>query len=166
LRKYHVEKNDNYFGFGIILHTERDDDDDDDESYQVYYPILEIENSSPALTAGLTTDQRLIAVDGKYINTDLKTIENLAQCIDECYYMKGYADLLVIEPEDWEKIKDNNDLLVSLCEPKENSNKNEQEQESVDDQESIDETIGWSFFETKCLIFYYFYYSSPCTGQR
>jgi len=117
LKTYIVEKSPNYFGFGIILHTEKDDDDEN----EVYFPLVEIEKNSPAETAGLQNNQRLIAVDNQYINTDLKTVEELAELIDDCFYTKESAEVIVLDPEVWDLIKDDNDLMISLYEILENS---------------------------------------------
>jgi hypothetical protein len=75
----------------------------------------------------------LIAVDNQYINTDLKTVEDLASLIDECFYTKDTAKVIVLEPEDWDLISENNDLMISLYEILENGlNNNEQDEDDIE----------------------------------
>ena len=123
LKTYIVRKNPNYFGYGIILHAETVDEN------EIYFPFIEIEDYSPAMTAGLQNKQRLIAVDNQYINTDLKTVESLASLIDECFYTKDRAEVIVLESEDWDLISENNDLMLSLYEILANSSNNNDQDE-------------------------------------
>ena len=113
LKQYTIKKDPTYIGFGIILQTEKDDDYDSTE-YEPFFPSIEIEEFSPAFAAGLENDQRLIAINNQYINTNLKTIEELASLIDACFYTNRNIEIVVIDPEDWDKIKDDNNILISL----------------------------------------------------
>lgn len=116
LRSYHIDRNPEYFGFGIILHTDKDREQDSlNENAFLLYPSLEIEKNSPADVTGLQTGQHLIAVNGKFINKDYKTINSLAQAIDDSYYQRGSTDFLVLDQETWESIKSDQSLLNELA---------------------------------------------------
>lgn len=111
LKSYHIDRNPEYFGFGIILHTDKEKEQDGEN---LSYPSLEIEKNSPADASGLKTGQRLIAVNNQFINREFKTINSLAQAIDDCYYQRGSTDFLVLEEEVWESIKTEQTILTSL----------------------------------------------------
>ncbi len=84
----------------------------------------------------------MIAVDNQYINTDLKTVEDLASLIDECFYTKYRAKVIVLEPEDWDLISENNDLMISLYEILENGlNNNEQDEDDIETEPPLVESI-------------------------
>ena len=118
LKVYRIEKTKSFFGFGIILHTEKSENDEENETF---FPLVEIEKGSPAQMAGLKSNQRIIAVDGYYINSDLKTVEELAQLIDRCYYENLSSEVVLIDSEIWDRIKDNDELMLSLFEILESS---------------------------------------------
>ena len=67
LKSYHIDRNPEYFGFGIILHTDKEKEQDGET---LSYPCLEIEKNSPADVSGLKNGQRLIAVNNEFINED------------------------------------------------------------------------------------------------
>jgi hypothetical protein len=144
LKTYIVRKSPNFFGFGIILHAGTVDEN------EVYFPFIEIEDNSPAMTAGLQNKQRLIAVDNQYINTDLKTVEDLASLIDECFYTKDTAKVIVLEPEDWDLISENNDLMISLYEILENGlNNNEQDEDDIETEPPLVESNNTENLDTE-----------------
>ena len=111
LKNYHIERNPEYFGFGIILHTDKDKEH---LGENLSYPSLEIEKSSPADASGLKTGQRLIAVNCKLLNKDFKNINELAQAIDDAYYQRGSTDFVVLDEEVWDAIKSERTVLLIL----------------------------------------------------
>jgi hypothetical protein len=111
LKSYHIDRNPEYFGFGIILHTDKEKEQDGET---LSYPCLEIEKNSPADVAGLKNGQRLIAVNNEFINREFKSINSLAQAIDDCYYQRGSTDFLVLDEEVWESIKTEQTIIHSL----------------------------------------------------
>lgn len=118
LKSYVIRRDDNFFGFGIILHTDKE-----------IFPKLEVEPKSPAVEAGLQNDQRLIAVNNKYLNRDFKTITALAQEIDDSYYQRGYAEFLVLDADIWALVEGDQELVDSLSNDDVNNINNSQEVE-------------------------------------
>jgi hypothetical protein len=80
----------------------------------MFYPSLEIVPDSPADVSTLKNGQRLIAVNGKYINKDFTTIDDLAKAIDDSYYQKGSIEFTVVPHEEWSTIKNDQSILNSL----------------------------------------------------
>ena len=113
LKTYHVEKIEDYFGFGIILHTDKERNQKEKQDY-VSFPKLEVQENSPAALCGLQNDHVLVAVNNKFICKDFETIESLAYGIDESYYQVGSADFSILETSVWEIIKNDQTILKSL----------------------------------------------------
>jgi hypothetical protein len=113
---YRVDRNPEYFGFGIILHTDRESKQPSGSGQmsKMFYPSLEIVPDSPADVSALKNGQRLVAVNGKYINKDFNTIDELAKAIDDSYYQKGSIDFTVVGPDEWNRIKNDQPVLNKL----------------------------------------------------
>lgn len=131
-----------FFGFGIVLHTEKDGNAIDDDNI-LFYPSIEIEDKSPAYFAGLKNDQRLIAIDNKYIKKHISSIQALVQGIDESYYQRGLIEFSVIDPEIWNIIKNKLHLLNFLYnhQKQDDVKKENDEQPKPDEEYSMDTEI-------------------------
>ncbi|RMZ94649.1 Na(+) H(+) exchange regulatory cofactor NHE-RF3, partial [Brachionus plicatilis] len=65
---------------------------------------IEIEPDSPSVDAGLETNQRVVAVNNKYVNEKFYTLDDVAQEIEESYYDKHYTDITVMSADLWSKL--------------------------------------------------------------
>ncbi|CAM6001852.1 unnamed protein product [Sphagnum balticum] len=86
---------DNYFGYGIAFHTENIPPTN--ESHKLVYPYIEVEANSPAEDAGMSNGQRVVAVNGAFVNNDLKTLDEVVQCIEDSYYTRNFTDITVMD---------------------------------------------------------------------
>jgi membrane-associated protease RseP (regulator of RpoE activity) len=113
LRTYSLYKNPQVFGYGIAFHTEPIQPSE--PSHRLVYPKIEIEQGSSAEDAGMRFGQRVVAVNGEFINKELKTLEDVVQAIEDSYYSRNFTDITVIEPELWEEFMENLKLAQLLA---------------------------------------------------
>lgn len=113
LRTYSLYKSEQFFGFGIAFHTE---DIAISESYhKLVYPLIEIEPQSPADDAGMRNGQRVVAVNGEFVNKDFKTLEDVVQAIEDSYYSRNFTEITVLEPQHWDEFLENPSLAAQLA---------------------------------------------------
>ncbi len=104
-----------FFGYGIAFHTE--DISISKPDHKLVYPLIEIEANSPAEEAGLQNYQRVIAVNGKYVNKDFGSLEDVVQSIEDSYYSRNNTEITVIDSELWDSLMENPQLAASLSKP-------------------------------------------------
>ncbi len=108
LRTYSLYNNEPYFCFGITFQTENNAISD--PFYKLPYPLLEIERQSPANEAGMRNGQRLVAVNGLFLNKDLKTLNDVVLTIEESYLNRKMVVLTVLESDFWDNLMKNSNL--------------------------------------------------------
>lgn len=99
-----------FFGYGMSFHQEPISPSL--PHHKLVYPRIEIEPDSPSVDAGLVTDQRVVAVNNKFVNEQFHTLDDVAQEIEESYYSKNYTDITVMKADLWSKLF-NNQIHVS-----------------------------------------------------
>ena len=102
-----------FFGYGIAFHTE--DISISKPHHKLVYPLIEIEANSPAEDAGLQNYQRVVAVNGKYVNKEFGSLEDVVQSIEDSYYSRDNTEITVIDSEFWDALLENPQLAASLA---------------------------------------------------
>jgi predicted metalloprotease with PDZ domain len=113
LRTYSLYKSEQFFGYGIAFHTESIPATL--PSHKLVYPFVEIENFSPASDAGMKTGQRVVAVNGGYVNKDYQTLEDVVKAIEDSYYNRNFTDITVLEPEMWNDFMEKPGLIAQYA---------------------------------------------------
>lgn len=113
LRTYSLYKSQHYFGYGIAFHTESIPATL--PSHKLVYPLVEIEPSSPADESGMRNGQRVVAVNGGFVNKEFRTLEDVVQAIEDSYYTRNFTDITVIDPELWHDCMENPNLAAELA---------------------------------------------------
>ena len=99
LRTYTLPKSPTYYGYGIAFHTEAIQPSA--HEHKLVYPFIEIEPASPAADVGMNNGQRVVAVNGEFVNKSFLTIEDIVAAIEDSYNNREYTDLTVLDPELW-----------------------------------------------------------------
>jgi hypothetical protein len=100
LRTYSLHKFPNYIGYGLSIIME--DIQPTQVTHRLVFPFLEIEPGSPAHRAGMRNGQRLVAVNGLFVNKNLASVENIVRVIDDCFFSdRGCIDLAVLDLKVW-----------------------------------------------------------------
>jgi membrane-associated protease RseP (regulator of RpoE activity) len=99
LRTYSLHKSQVFYGYGIAFHTEAIQPSLNE--HKLVYPFIEIESDSPAENVGMKYGQRVVAVNGAFVNREFKTIEDIVAAIEDSYINRDFTDLTVLEPETW-----------------------------------------------------------------
>ncbi|CAF0708112.1 unnamed protein product, partial [Brachionus calyciflorus] len=105
IQTYRVYNRESYFGYGMSFHQEPISPSL--PTHKLVYPRIELEPDSPSVDAGLTSDQRVVAVNGKLLNADFYTLDDVAQEIEESYYERQFTDITVLSPELWNTFMEN-----------------------------------------------------------
>jgi predicted metalloprotease with PDZ domain len=109
LRTYSLYKSEEFFGYGIAFHNKSIPATL--PSHKLVYPFLDIENFSPASDAGMKTGQRLVAVNGGYVNKDYQSLRDIVTAIEDSYYNRNFTDITVLESEMWNNFMENPTFL-------------------------------------------------------
>ncbi len=88
---YNLYKEQDFFGYGIAFHTE--DISISKPEHRLVYPLIEIEDNSPAAKSGMKNYQRVVAVNGEFVNKDFRTLEDVVQSIEDSYYSRDFSSL-------------------------------------------------------------------------
>ena len=115
LRTYSLYKSEVFFGYGIAFHTE--DIPPSKPSHKLVYPLIEIEAQSPADDAGMRNGQRVVAVNGGYVNREYRTLEEVVQSIEDSYYSRNFTEITVLEPQHWNEFMENPGLAKDMANP-------------------------------------------------
>jgi hypothetical protein len=99
LHTYKLHKSTGYMGYGLSIYTE-DVQPSLPEHYLVY-PFLEVKTGSPATRAGMRNGQRLVAVDGLFVNKDLTSVNDIVRVIEDGYLTRECSQLTVISLDLW-----------------------------------------------------------------
>ena len=102
LKSYKLSKNPRY---GISF--KKVDIQKTDLSHKFVYPKLLIVAKTPSSKAGMKKGQRLIAVNGKYVN---KQLHNLDDILDEIDSLETVTELTVIDQNIWNSLMENPSL--------------------------------------------------------
>lgn len=113
LRTYSLYKSPSFFGYGIAFHTESIQPSL--PSHKLVYPLIEIEPDSPAEEAGMKNGQRVVAVNGEFVNRDFATLEDVVQGIEDSYYSRNFTDITVLDPLLWNDLMENPLLAAKLA---------------------------------------------------
>lgn len=105
LRTYSVYNSQQYFGYGIAFHTEHIPATL--PTHKLVYPLVEIESGSPSDEAGMRNGQRVVGVNGKFVNKEIMTLEDVVQDIEDSYYSRSFTEITVIQPEFWSECMEN-----------------------------------------------------------
>ena len=116
LRTYSLYKSPHFFGYGIAFHTERIQPSL--ASHKLVYPLIEIESQSPAEEAGMRNGQRVVAVNGAYVNADFKSLEDVVQAIEDSYYSRNFTDITVLDPALWAEFMQSPESAARLADYK------------------------------------------------
>ena len=115
LKTYDVYKRDNFFGYGIAFHTESTPPSK--PSHKLVYPFIEVEPDTPAEEAGLKYGQRVVAVNGAFVNRELKSLDDVVQAIEDSYYSRSFTTITVLDPVMWQDFMSNPNLAADLARP-------------------------------------------------
>ena len=66
--------------------------------------------NSPADKAGLKNGQRLVAVNGFYVNKETDKVKGILEKISEAYSKGNYVKVLLFDSENWFKLKNNSNM--------------------------------------------------------
>jgi membrane-associated protease RseP (regulator of RpoE activity) len=113
LRTYSLYKSQQFFGYGIAFHTESIPATL--STHKLVYPLVEIEGNSPAEEAGMRNGQRVVAVNGEFVNKEFATLEDVVQAIEDSYYTRNFTDITVIDPELWNDCMENPSYAAELA---------------------------------------------------
>ena len=113
LRTFSLYKSEHFFGYGIAFHTE--DIAISEPYHKLVYPLIEIENQSPADDAGMKNGQRVVAVNGEFVNKEFKTLEDVVQAIEDSYYSRNFTEITVLEPNFWDEFMENPGVAAELA---------------------------------------------------
>ena len=105
LKTYNLYKSEHFFGYGIAFHTE--DISISKPSHKLVYPLIEIESHSPADEVGMKNYQRVVAVNGEFVNKDFRSLE-------ESYYNRDYTEITVLDSELWDEFMESPKLAADL----------------------------------------------------
>lgn len=105
LETHRIYNRDSFFGYGMSFHQEPISPSL--PNHKLVYPRIEIEPDSPSVDAGLETNQRVVAVNNKYVNEHFHSLDDVAQEIEESYYDKHFTDITVMSADLWSKIISN-----------------------------------------------------------
>ena len=115
LRTYDVYRRDNFFGYGIAFHTESTPPSK--PSHKLVYPFIEVEPDTPAEEAGLKYGQRVVAVNGAFVNRELKSLDDVVQAIEDSYYNRSFTTITVLDPVMWQDFMANPNKAADLARP-------------------------------------------------
>ena len=113
LRNYSVHKYPApYTGFGIAFHTE--DIAPSKPTHKLVYPLVEVEQSPPALEAGMQNGQRVVAVNGEFVARDLLTLDDVVRAIEDSYYTRNFTEITVLDPNIWDEFMEDPNLAAQF----------------------------------------------------
>ena len=75
------------------------------------FPSIQVTRNSPAEKAGLKNDQRIVAVNRRYVNNELARITDIIESIYNEYFKDQSLSLIVFEPEDWNLLLNDPSLI-------------------------------------------------------
>ena len=114
LRTYSLYKSEHFNGYGINIHTESIQPTLDE--HKLVYPLVEIEPNSPASDSGMKFGQRVVAVNGKFVNEEnFRTLEDVVQAIEDSYYSRNFTDITVLDEQLWIEFMENPHLAAQLA---------------------------------------------------
>ena len=113
LRTYSLHKSQSFFGYGIAFHTESIPATQ--PTHKLVYPLIEIDPNSPAQEAGMRNGQRVVAVNGSFVNKEFRTLEDVVEAIEDSYYSRNFTSITVIDPELWQECMDNPSYAAELA---------------------------------------------------
>ena len=114
LRTCSLYKREHFFGYGIAFHTESIQPTLDE--HKLVYPLVEIEPNSPASDSGMKFGQRVVAVNGKFVNEEnFRTLEDVVQAIEDSYYSRNFTDITVLDEQLWIEFMENPHLAAQLA---------------------------------------------------
>lgn len=110
-----LRKNEPFVGFGLSIHTELTAPCQ--INHKLVYPLIEVDEGSPAATVGLKYGNRIVAVDDAYVNRELRTLDDVSTAIDDSYYQNESTRLTVIDPVMWQSFLDQPQKAADLVLP-------------------------------------------------
>jgi hypothetical protein len=114
LRTYSLYKSEHFFGYGIAFHTESIQPTL--VEHKLVYPLIEIEPNSPASDSGMKYGQRVVAVNGQFVNeAHFRTLEDVVQAIEDSYYSRNFTDITVLDEKLWTEFMENPHLAAQLA---------------------------------------------------
>ena len=113
LQTYSLPKSQTYYGFGIAFHTEAIQPSL--LEHKLVYPFIEIEPNSPAADVDMKNGQRVVAVNGEFVNRSFLTIEDIVAAIEDSYNTRDFTDLTVLDPEIWLQCMENPRVAAELA---------------------------------------------------
>ena len=114
LKKYNLYKSEHFFGYGILFYAE---DTLHQTTHRLVYPRMGIESRSPAEEMGMSDDQRLVAVNGKFVNKELKCLGDVIRTIEESYFREEHTvlEITALDQIYWKEFMKNPQLVVDLA---------------------------------------------------
>jgi hypothetical protein len=113
LRTFSLYKKDGYTGYGIAFHTESIQPTK--PNHKLVYPLIEIEPNSPADDAGMKNGQRVVAVNGEFINSELFCLDDVVESIENSYFRRNFTDITVLDAKEWSDFMENPQLAIKLA---------------------------------------------------
>ena len=108
-----MNEEEDFFGYGIAFHTE--DISISKPEHKLVYPLIEIEENSPAAKSGMKMYQRVVAVNGEYVNKGFRSLEDVVQSIEDSYYTRDFTEISVIDSHLWETLMENPKIAAELA---------------------------------------------------
>ena len=112
LRTFSLYKKDQFRGYGIAFHTESINPSK--PNHKLVYPLIEIESNSPADDAGMMNGQRVVAINGKFVNIQLFCLDDVIESIENSYFHRKFTDITVLDANEWSDLMENSQLSTTV----------------------------------------------------
>ena len=129
LKTYRFRKSREFHGLRIVFHSEVIKQSLPE--HRLVYPVIEVEPYSPAAAKGMENGQRLVAVNEKFVNRTLSTIEEIIAEIELSYNSNQITCLTVINREVWVQCMENPHVAANLVRKKQANSSNNFESCSI-----------------------------------
>ena len=110
-RTYNVYKSEYFTDFGINIQNQKTMSP---STSILVFPSINVDSRSPAKKAGMQNNQRIVAINGKYVNKELNCLNDVCEALERSNNSKESIELIVISSQLWESFIENPKILNSL----------------------------------------------------
>lgn len=115
LKTVEIYKQEPFVGFGLSILAEPIAPCQ--ANHKLVYPLIEAEEGSPAQLSGLEYGHRIVAIDGAFVNRELRTLTEVGEAIDDSYYQNESTRLTVMDAVMWQNFLDDPQRASALVIP-------------------------------------------------
>jgi len=65
--------------------------------------------------------QRIVAVNGDYVNLELANLDDVVRAIEDSYYTQNLTDFIVLDQHLWDEFMEKHNLIAELAKLKNNT---------------------------------------------